>query len=114
MKQYFFSVFKKFCMWFIVFGISWVFQNRAWGEQGKVFFFLDLGIDAIVVVILAIVLFLKKEKVLGLNLLGIDCLVVIMTLFATYVAAQIFGINFFEVYQIMTFGQCLFPNNKNK
>lgn len=113
MKKEFLSILKHFCMWFVVFGISHFWQNRGWGEQGKVFLFLDLGINLIIIAIVAIGCLLREEKVLGLKkIIVIDCLVVIMTLLVTYVAVQIFKIDFFVVYQIMTFGQCLFPTNK--
>ena len=58
-----------------------------------------------------------KEKMLAGGVSGIIILVtiffVVVTLFTTWVVTQLFNVDYFVVYQIMTFGQCLSVSSKS-
>lgn len=114
---------KKFVFWFICFGLSFLVSDVfGWTEQGKAFFYIDLGV-AILIALVVIAIFViaglasgRSAEANGISYLVVLIIGVILaiTLFATWVATKLFGIDFFVAYQIMTFGQCLCPNIKKK
>lgn len=112
---------KKFALWFICFGLSFLVSDVfGWTEQGKAFLYINLG-TRILMIIAFIVIFIitgiDSGSVAEAN--GISFLLVLVTvvslaiiLFATWGATKLFGIDFFVAYQIMTFGQCLCTDSK--
>lgn len=115
---------KKFALWFICFGLSFLVSDVfGWTEQGKAFLYINLG-TVILIILVFIVIFviagcLGNGSAAEVN--GVSFLVVLVTagvmaiiLFATWVATKLFGIDFFVAYQIMTFGQCLCTDSKEK
>ena len=114
---------KKFALWFIVFGLSFLVSDVfGWTEQGKAFLILYLGIDILIILVLAIVAkstgqvygFSTKANVVSFILVLIAAEVTVIILFATWVATKMFNVDFYVAYQIMTFGQCLYTNSKKK
>lgn len=114
---------KKFVLWFICFGLSFLVSDVfGWTEQGKAFFYVTLGKDILIILALIVILViagLATGSAAEAN--GISFLVVLVTagalaitLFATWGATKLFGVDFFVAYQIMTFGQCLCTDNKKK
>ena len=107
---------RKFAFWFICFGLSYFVANvMGLCEQGEAFLYVYLGASVMVGIILIIALLifggLEKELPLagGLSLLviAVYAVIIVITLFATWGATQIFGVDFFVTFEIMTFGQCL-------
>ena len=90
-------------------------------EQGEVFLYINLGVR--VIIIIAIVRLLIVAGAVGDEVLlagcvsGVIIIIMIATimiiLFATWVDTQLFNVDYFVAYQIMTFGQCLSENSKN-
>lgn len=115
-------MFKKFVLWFICFGLSFLVQSWGWTEQGKAFLYINLGADILLIlVVLAILVIagLAEDRAAEAN--GISFLVILVTvgivaivLFATWGATKLFNVDFYVAYQIMTFGQCLCTNSKKK
>lgn len=114
---------KKFAAWFSCLGLSFLVSDVfGWTEQGKAFLYINLGVG--VVIILALIVILVIAGVAGgvaAEANGISFLIVLITagvlaitLFATWGATKLFGVDFYVAYQIMTFGQCLCSNNKKK
>ena len=114
---------KKFALWFICFGLSFLVSDVfGWTEQGKAFLYINLGTDILIILALIVILIiagLSSGSAAEAN--GISFLVVLVTagalaitLFATWGATKLFGIDFFVAYQIMTFGQCLCTDSKKK
>ena len=112
---------KKFALWFIYFGLSFLVSDVfGWTEQGKAFLYINLGAN--ILIILAFIVILVIASLASGNLAeanGISFLLVLVTavtlaitLFATWGATKLFGIDFFVAYQIMTFGQCLCTDTK--
>lgn len=117
------TMLKKFALWFIVFGLSFLVSDVfGWTEQGKAFLYINLGVS--VVIILALIVILVIAGLAGgfaAEANGISFLVVLVTagavaitLFATWGATKLFGVDFYVAYQIMTFGQCLCTESKKK
>lgn len=112
---------KKFAFWAIVFALSWFVESLGWAEQGEAFLYIYLGgLVLFIIVIILIVMIggaIDDEKMLAGGVSGIIILATIflvaVTLFATWVATQLFNVDYFVVYQIMTFGQCLSGNSNN-
>lgn len=114
---------KKFALWFIVFGLSFLVSDVfGWTEQGKAFLYINLGTGVLIILVFIAILViagLATRHAAEAN--GISFLVVLVTagsiaitLFATWGATKIFGIDFYIAYQIMTFGQCLCTESKKK
>ena len=111
---------KKFAVWFIYFGLSFLVSDVfGWTEQGKAFFCIHLGAD--ILTILVIILIAGLVSGCAAEMSGISFLTILITagalaivLFATWGATKLFDIDFFVAYQIMTFGQCLCTDTKKK
>jgi len=112
---------QKFATWFIVFGLSFLVSNVfGWTEQGKAFLYIHLGVEVVIIlglILILVIVGLKTGKEAETN--GISFLLVLatvglltITLFATWGATKLFGVDFYVAYQIMTFGQCLCPRKK--
>lgn len=116
------NMLKKFALWFICFGLSFFVEFLGFAEQGKAFLFINLGAN--VLIILAIIAILIITGFIGNSPIvasGISLLMVLttiatlaFTLFATWGATQLFGVDFYITFQIMTFGQCLCSSSSNK
>ncbi len=114
---------KKFALWFICFGLSFLVSDvLGWTEQGMAFIYIHLG--GSIIIILGFIVFLviagvitdstaEESRLSFLMFLTIFGTLAVI-LFATWGATKIFGIDFFAVYQIMTFGQCLCTDSKKK
>ena len=110
---------KKFALWFICFGLSFLVESWGWAEQGKAFMYIDLGaVGLILAVVILICLFAGDGAVerLGIPLVVAICYVAIVAviLFATWGATELFNVDYYVAYQIMTFGQCLCTSSSSK
>lgn len=107
---------KKFALWFIVFGLSYLVSDVfGWTEQGKAFLYIHLGAGVVIALaLIAILVIAGFAGGLAAKANGISSLVVLttagaiaITLFATWGATKLFDVDFYVAYQIMVFGQCL-------
>lgn len=103
---------KKFGVWFIVFGLSFLISDVfGWTEQGKAFLYIHLGVSVILILIamLIIVAGLARGSAVESNVAPILLLfiTVCVDLLATWGATKLFDVDFYVAYQIMTFGLCL-------
>ncbi len=110
---------QKFALWFITFGLSFLVENFGWTEQGQAFLYIHLSGWALMIAVLLLICLFAGNGLgerLGIPLMTIIIYAVVIgiILFATWVATQLFEVNFFVAYQIMTFGQCLCQNSNKK
>ena len=114
---------KKFATWFIIFGISFLVSDVfKWTEQGKAFFFIHLGLGIVMIVGLVIALIIaglatkesEEASTISFVVILLTSITLAITLFATWGATKLFGIDYYVAYQIMTLGQCLCIDNKKK
>ena len=114
---------KKFVLWFIVFGLSFLVSNVfGWTEQGKAFLYIDLGSNVIIMLILIVIILIaghatdNAAKANGISAMVVltAAAAVVIALFATWGATKLFDVDFFVAYQIMSFGQCLCTKNNKK
>ena len=114
---------KKFAIWFVVFGLSFLVSDVFhWTEQGKAFLYIHLSIGIIILLGVAVILVIgglftrevAMTSAVSFLLVFMTAGILAITLFATWGATRLFGVDFFVAYQIMTFGQCLCSENKNK
>lgn len=114
---------KKFATWFVVFGLSFLVSDVFhWTEQGKAFLYINLGVGAVIILGLVVVLLIgglvtreaAAANAISFLLVLITAGTFAITLFATWGATKLFGVDFYVAYQIMTFGQCLCTQNKKK
>lgn len=103
---------KKFALWFIYFGLSFLVESFGWAEQGRAFLYIECGAIGLAIALLVLICLFCGSG--ALERLGLSIVVVIIyavfvgiTLFATWGATKLFDVDFFVAYQIMSFGQCL-------
>ena len=112
---------KKFFWWFVIFGLSFLVSNLfGWAEQGKAFLYIHMG-GTILLILIYIVVLLTAGTFFGFaaEANGISLIAVIITagtvaiaLFVTWGVSQLFGVDFYVAYEIITFLQCLFTKKK--
>lgn len=103
---------KKFIIWFLCFGASFLIDHLGWMEQGKAFMYISLSIDIILVLLCFIYTIILcfddsnhiEDSTLNIALKSFGT--IIIALIATWGASKIFNLDFYIIYQIMTFGQC--------
>lgn len=114
---------KKFATWFVVFGLSFLVSDVFhWTEQGKAFFYIHLGASVVLIFVLVVALVVTglvegeaaEANAISFLLVLVVAGILAITLFATWGATKLFGVDFYVTYQIMTFGQCLCTENKKK
>lgn len=110
---------KKFALWFICFGLSFLVESFGWTEQGKAFLYIELGAIGFIVAVFVLICLFGGSG--ALEKLGIPFVLVIVyaisvgiALFATWGATKLFDVDFFVAYQIMSFGQCLCTSSSKK
>ena len=111
---------RKFAIFFITFGLSFLVQEWGCLPQAKAFMWLNIGANVLVLAI-AIIACLIAGKSLGEKLgysIGLAIFYAIslaIVMLATWGATKLFTVDFFVAFQIMTFGQCLCYNpRKNR
>ena len=106
---------KKFALWFICFGLSFLVESWGWAEQGKAFMIINLGATGLIIAIFILICLFDGDG-LGLGIPVVLSLVyageMVVILFATWGATQLFDVNYYVAFQIMTFGQCLCSSSK--
>ena len=103
---------KKFALWFICFGLSFLVSNVfGWTEQGKAFIFIYMGVSVVLFLAAAIRLLTLGANVSSSLVVLFTAIALAITLFATWGATKLFDVDFYVAYQLMTFGQCLCPDN---
>lgn len=110
---------KKFALWFICFGLSFLAESLGLAEQGKAFLLINLGEDCLILFFILIVCLLGGDGLgerIGIPVLSavIFAVAVLIILVATWGATKIFDIDYYVVFQIMTFGQCLCTSTRRK
>lgn len=110
---------KKFALWFICFGLSFLFESFGWTEQGRAFLYIELGSVGLIIAVLVLICLFGGTG--ALEKLGLPFILVIsyaimtgIALFATWGATKLFDVDFFVAYQIMSFGQCLCGSSSKK
>ena len=110
---------KKFALWFICFGLSFLVESFGWTEQGKAFLYIELGTFGLIIGVLVLLSLLLGYG--AIERLGIPIVLVIsyavcvgIALFATWGATKLFDVDFFVAYQIMSFGLCLSGSGSSK
>jgi len=101
-------MFKRFIVWFICFGLSFLLSAFGWTEQGKAFLYVSLGFDALIVLLFILAALFTEFSVDEdeTDFASHALATIIISLIATWGATKIFCIDFYIAYQIMTFGQC--------
>lgn len=110
---------KKFALWFICFGLSFLVESFGWAEQGRAFLYIELGTVGLLIAVLVLICLFGGTG--ALEKVGLPFILVIIyaittgiALFATWGATKLFDVDFFVAYQIMSFGQCLCGNSSKK
>lgn len=113
-----FTMFKKFALWIIFFGLSFLVESWGWTEQGKAFMYIHFGASILIALIVLGIEDGCAAEANGISFLAILVTVTVgviaITLFATWGATKLFNVDFYVAFQIMTFGQCLCTSNKKK
>lgn len=72
-----FNMLEKFALWFVCFGLSFLVESFGWTEQGKAFFYINIGaVGLLIAVFILIVLFMGSG---ALEKLGISIVLVIFS-----------------------------------
>lgn len=114
---------KKFAVWFICFGLSFLAQELGWAEQGKAFLWIIIGADVLIILgIIAIVMIAglvhKSATIAATGFSVVLALItagmLVIVLFATWGATKLFDVDFYVAFQIMSFGECLCIDDKKE
>ncbi|MDR0978794.1 MAG: hypothetical protein LBL91_02490 [Lachnospiraceae bacterium] len=110
---------KKFALFFIIFGLSYLVQEFGWTDQGSAFVLIDLGGSVLILGIVALAMLIAGNGLgekLGVSfvILLAAAVLILIHLFATIGATKLFDINFETAYQVMAFGRCLVMDSKAK
>ena len=46
---------KKFALWFICFGLSFLVESFGWAEQGRAFLYIECGTIGVIIALLVLV-----------------------------------------------------------
>jgi len=100
---------KKFALWFICFGLSFLVESFGWTEQGRAFLYIECGTIGVIIALLVLVCLFGGSGALErfglpMSLLIIYAVSVGIALFATWGATKLFDVDFFVAYQ-MDLGQ---------
>lgn len=106
------TMLKKFALWFICFGLSFLVESFGWTEQGRAFLYIKFGAIGVTIALLVLVCLFGGSGALerfgfSMALVIIYAISVGIALFATWGATKLFDVDFFVAYQIMSLGQCL-------
>lgn len=104
---------RKFAMWFIIFGVSFLAQNLGWADQGTAFIWLELIGHVVIFIVFIASLFAGDG---GFTILiAINEVISLGIIFlATWGVSKLFDVDFAVAFQIMTFGQCLCVSSSKK
>ena len=110
---------RRFAIFFIVLGLSYIVQELGWAEQPQAFFAIDIAFTILFILgVILLCLFIGEdamEKYGASIALVIGTSVVLgISIFATWAATKLFNVSFFIAYEIMSFGQCLWPEIKKE
>ena len=108
---------KKFAVWFIYFGLSFLFESWGWAEQGKAFLIIYLVATGLVMAGVILIWIFDGDELgerVGMSLVSALLYTgrMFIILFATWCAAQLFAVDYYVAFQIMSFGQCLCSSSK--
>ena len=103
---------RKFALFFITFGLSFLVQSFGWTDQGTAFLWIDIGVTTLLIALIILICLLAGDGVgekLGLSIIVavIYAVELGICLFATWGATKLFNVDFAVAFQIMSFGQCL-------
>jgi hypothetical protein len=103
------SMLKKLVMWFACFGLSFLAAIFVGVELRKAFMFVYF---CAVWLIISLLIFSGRQTGIALAVgYVIGCAIM---LFATWVFAKVFNANYYVVFQIITFLQCVLFNEKQE
>lgn len=110
---------RNFAKFFIIFGLSFLVESFGWTDQGHAFVYIDLGIIALLIILVILISLFVGDGFLqkfGISIIAMISYVVLVAivLFATWCATKLFPVDFVVAYQIMTFGQCLCSPKTNE
>ena len=110
---------RKFALFFIAFGLSFIVQEFGWTDQGTAFIQIEIGGTILLVAFIILVCLIAGDGIvekLGYSfaIAIISAILLGICLFATWGATKLFSIDFAVAFQIMTFGQCLCVNTSKK
>ena len=110
---------KKFVVWFVWFGLSFLIESLGWTDQGRAFLYINCVVSGLIIVLIALGYLFGGSS--SLERLGVPIGLMIfyaiaigILLLATWGATKLFDVDFFVAYQIMSFGQCLCPAPSKK
>ena len=110
---------RKFELFFITFGLSFLVSHWGWTDQGTAFILIYIVASALIIAFIILIWLFAGDEIdekLG------DSMVIEMIyaidlcncLIATWGATKLFPVDFAVAFQIMSFGQCLCGNTLKK
>ena len=110
------AIVRKLICWFTILGLSFLVEKLGWIEQGKAFFWIDLILLLIIVGVSTIVAVVERKSSVVKALISL-VIVVGISILATWGVAELYNIDFYITYQIISLGKCfvmLEKKNKNR
>ncbi len=108
---------RKFALWFICFGLSFLAESLGLAKQGKAFLVIYLGVAGLIIALWILICLSAGDDLgewIGFTVIAaiVYGIVIAISLFATWGATKLFSVDYYVAFQIMTFGQCLCSSNR--
>lgn len=101
---------KELIIWILSFIVSTVFSHFTGAEQGQLFMFIYIGSEMFFMIVGCVMLVALGAKK---NIPTKEILAYVAELFVTVAVtwelSEIFGVNFYIAYQLVSIGQILYP-----
>ncbi len=103
---------KKLTAWLVCFGLSYVVQSFGWTGNAEAFMYIYLGYTTLLMVGAAIIFCLAQRESWTVKLGSVAMVIltsaagILFAIGVTWLASKLFNVNFYVVYQVITFVMC--------
>ena len=115
------DVLKKLVRWFAVFGLSYFLAGISKLEQGTAFFYIYISCYLLMILAFGIAILIfggpiayLKKTVISFFIIFASVAIIAIELLAAWLATMLFNIDFYVVFQLLKFGQCLCLESKKE
>lgn len=111
---------KKLTTWLVCFGLSYVVQIFGWAGSAEAFMYIYLGHTVLLMVGSAVIFCLAQRESSTVKLSSVAMVIltsaagILFAIGITWLASKLFNVNFYVVYQVITFVMCFIKYNNKR